>query len=137
MNRVHVRVRIGPEDYALPIESVTEVAELGEVTAVPGAPAGVLGARNLRGHVLPVIDMASLLGLSSGSPSRLVVADHDGRRAGLAVDAVAGVEPLPDVSEEAEAKHLVGATLIDGSLVGVVDVKSVLDAVGGGHAPNG
>ena len=130
MNPVHVRVRIGPEDYALPVESVTEVAELGDVTPVPGAPAGVLGARNLRGQVLPVIDMAAMFGLSSGSPNRLVVADHNGRRAGLAVDAVAGVEPLPDISEEAESKHLVGATLIDASLVGVVDVKSVLDAVG-------
>jgi purine-binding chemotaxis protein CheW len=127
---IHVRVRIGPEDYALPIESVTEVAELGEVTPVPGAPADVLGARNLRGHVLPVIDMAAVFGLSSGSPSFLIVADHDGSRAGLAVDAVAGVEPLPDVSEEAESEHLLGATLIDAGLVGVVDVKSVLDAVG-------
>jgi len=134
VNRVHVRVRIGSEDYALPVESVTEVAELGDVTPVPGAPAGVLGARNLRGHVLPVIDMAALFGLASGSPSRLVVADHDGRRAGLAVDAVAGVEPLPDISEKAESRHLVGATLIDASLVGVVDVKSVLDAVGAGAA---
>lgn len=130
MNRVHVRVRIGPEDYALPVESVTEVAALGDVTAVPGAPTGVLGARNLRGQVLPVIDMAVVFGLSSGSPDCLVVADHNGRRAGLAVDAVTGVEPLPDVSEEAESKHLVGALLIDASLVGVVDVKSVLDAVG-------
>lgn len=130
MNRVHVRVRIGSEDYALPVESVTEVAELGDVTPVPGAPAGVLGARNLRGQVLPVIDMAAVFGLSSGSPRCLVVADHDGRRAGLAVDAVASVEPLPDLSEEADSKHLVGATLIDASLVGVVDVRSVLDAVG-------
>jgi purine-binding chemotaxis protein CheW len=132
MSRVHVRVRIGPEDYALPVESVTEVAELGDVTPVPGAPAGVLGVRNLRGQVLPVIDMATVFGLASGSPGRLVVADLDGRRAGLAVDAVEGVEPVPDISEEAESKHLVGATLIDGSLVGVVDVKSVLDAVESG-----
>jgi purine-binding chemotaxis protein CheW len=130
VNRVHVRVRIGPEDYALPVESVTEVAELGDVTPVPGAHAAVLGARNLHGQVLPVIDMAAVFGLSSGSPNCLVVADHDGRRAGLAVDAVAGVGPLPDVSEEADSKHLVGATLIDASLVGVVDVRSVLDAVG-------
>jgi chemotaxis signal transduction protein len=109
---------------------VTEVAELGDVTPVPGAPAAVLGARNLRGQVLPVIDMAAVFGLSSGSPSCLVVTDHDGRHAGLAVDAVAGVEPLPDISEDAESRHLVGAILIDAGLVGVVDVQSVLDAVG-------
>jgi purine-binding chemotaxis protein CheW len=124
-------VRIGPEDYALPVETVTEVAELGDINPVPGAPASVLGTRNLHGQVLPVIDMAAVFGLTSSDPKRLVVADHDGRRAGLAVDAVEGVEPLPDTSEEVHAKHLVGATLVDASLVGVVDVKSVLDAVGG------
>jgi len=130
VNRVHVRVRIGSEDYALAVESVTEVTELGDVTPVPGAPAAILGARNLRGQVLPVIDMATVFGLSRCSPTRLVVAEQDGRQAGLAVDAVAGVEPLPDISEEAESEHLTGATLIDASLIGVVDVKSVLDAVG-------
>lgn len=134
MNGVHVRVRIGPEHYALPVESVTEVAELGEVTPVPGAPAGVLGARNLRGQLLPVIDMAALLGLSRGNPTRLVVAEQDGRRAGLAVDAVAGVEPLPDASEETESRHLAGAVMIDTSLVGVVDVQSLLDAIEPGAA---
>jgi purine-binding chemotaxis protein CheW len=130
MSHVHVRVRIGSENYALPVECVTEVAELGDVTPVPGAPTGVLGARNLRGQVLPVIEMATVLGLTSSTPSRLVVAESDGRRAGLAVDAVAGVEPLPELSEETESKHLAGAALIDASLVGVIDVRSVLEAVG-------
>ena len=43
------------------------------------------------------------------------------------MDSVAGVEQLPDASEEIESRHLVGAALADGALVGVVDVDSVLD----------
>ena len=58
MIAVHVRLRVGRERYALPIENVLEVAELGSLSALPGAGAAVLGVRNLRGQVLPVFDLA-------------------------------------------------------------------------------
>jgi chemotaxis signal transduction protein len=45
------------------------------------------------------------------------------------VDSVAGVEQLPDATEEVESDHLAGAALTDGKLVGVIDVASVLDRV--------
>ena len=54
----HVRLRVGSELYAIPIENVLEVAELGELSAVPGAEPVVLGVRNLHGQVLPVFDLA-------------------------------------------------------------------------------
>jgi hypothetical protein len=44
------------------------------------------------------------------------------------------VEQLPEVSEEVDTRHLVGAALADGALVGVIDVQSVLDAVEGSNA---
>jgi chemotaxis signal transduction protein len=122
-------VRVAEEHYALPVADVLEVAELGDVTPVPGAGAAVLGVGNLRGQVLPVVDLASLIGLPAGQPARMVIAEHGGRRAGLAVDSVDGVEDLPDASEEIDSRHLAGAALTDGALVGVVDVGSVLDAV--------
>jgi purine-binding chemotaxis protein CheW len=130
MTVLHVWVRVAGEDYALPVDDVLEVAELGDVTPVPRAPTAVLGVRNLRGTVLPVVDLASVLGLSgSNAPARIVVADEGGRSAGLAVDSVVGVEQMPEDLEEVEPPHLVGAALTDGALVGIVDVKSVLDAV--------
>ena len=129
MSALHVRVQVADEHYALPVADVLEVAEVGALTPVPGAGAAVLGVRNLRGQVLPVVDLAAIFGLAAATRARMVIAESHGRRAGLAVDAVAGVEELGDASEEIGSRHLLGATLADGALVGVVDVGSVLDAV--------
>jgi chemotaxis signal transduction protein len=89
----------------------------------------VLGVRNLRGQVLPVVDLATIFEVAPGKAERIVIAERDGLRAGLAVDAVAGVEQLPEATEEVGSGHLVGAALADGALVGVIDVESVLAAV--------
>jgi purine-binding chemotaxis protein CheW len=130
MTSLHVWVRVAGEDYALPVEDVLEVADLGEIAPVPGAHPAVLGVRNLRGSVMPVVDLASVFGLPKpASPERIVIAEHNGRTAGLAVDSIAGVEPLPEASEEVDSPHLLGAALADGALVGVVNVRSVLDSV--------
>ena len=129
MSGLHVRVRVADEHYALPVADVLEVAELGEVTPVPAAGAAVLGVRNLRGQVLPVVDLATVFELRPTQPERIVIAERGGLRAGFAVDAVAGVEQLPEASEEVDSRHLAGAALTDGTLVGVIDVGSVLQAV--------
>ena len=129
MSRLHVRVRVADEHYALPVADVLEVAELGDVTPVPGAGPAVLGVRNLRGQVLPVVDLATIFEVAPGKAERIVIAERGGLRAGLAVDAVAGVEQLPEATEEVGSGHLVGAALADGALVGVIDVESVLAAV--------
>jgi len=129
MSGLHVRVRVAGEDYALAVAEVLEVAEVGEVTPVPGAGAAVLGVRNLRGQVVPVVDLATVLGLPGRSaPNRIVITGRGGHKAGLAVDEVAGVEELPELSEDIESPHLTRAALADGGLVGVVDVDSILAA---------
>jgi chemotaxis signal transduction protein len=129
MSELHVRVRLGGEHYALRVEDVLEVAEYGEAAAVPGAPATVLGVRNLRGSVLAVVDLAAIFDVArTGSPQRVVVVEHRGRRCGLAVEEVLGVDSLPDAREDVDSPHLSGAVLVDGALVGLVDVGTVLDA---------
>jgi purine-binding chemotaxis protein CheW len=128
MTDLHVRVRVADEDYALPVTDVLEVADIGDITPVPGSHNAVLGLKNLRGTVITVVDLAAVMQLSAIEPrQRVVVAEEGGRHVALAVDSVAGVEPVPKPSETVESPHLVGAALIDGSLVGVIDVKSVLD----------
>ncbi|HWE81849.1 MAG TPA: chemotaxis protein CheW [Gaiellaceae bacterium] len=129
---VHVTMRVGNETYALPIENVVEVAEVGDVTAVPGAGPGVLGVRNLHGQVLPVFDAAHVLGSRRANrPERLLVATHRGSLAGLAVDAVMDIAPLDAEFEPADADHLACAGLVDGCLVGVVDIESIYGALRG------
>jgi purine-binding chemotaxis protein CheW len=127
---VRVRLQVGDETYAIAIENVLEVAELGDLTPVPGAGPIVLGVSNFHGQVLPVFDFAHVLGASrDGSPSRLLVAERDGRLAGLAVDGVTDVAPIAGELENAESDYLTHAVLEDGRLVGVVDVDRVFAAL--------
>jgi purine-binding chemotaxis protein CheW len=123
---VYVNVRVGGEAYALPIESVLEVAELGDLTTLPGAGTGVLGVTNFHGQVLPVFDLAHVLGSpTSDRPERVVIADHAGLLAGLAVDEIASVGSFDAELEATESDYLTSAALEDGRLVGVVDLDRV------------
>jgi purine-binding chemotaxis protein CheW len=136
MSGLHVRVRAANEQYALRVEEVREVAELGEITPVPGANASVMGVRNLRGQVVPILSLARVLDVPDGpAPQRIVIAEDSDRKAGLAVDEVIGVEELPEPSEEVASPHVVGAALAEGSLVGLVDVPSILDTIQGQPEP--
>ena len=142
----YVHMRVAGEAYAIPVEHVLEAAELGYVRAVPGSRPELLGIRTLRGQILPVVDLARLLGVrSTAAPSRLLVAEARGFRVGFAIDEVSGIGDLPDVTELGELGELapsadvagassgllVGATLSEGELVGVVDVPRVFDSLDG------
>jgi purine-binding chemotaxis protein CheW len=132
---VHVHVRVGSERYALPVENVLEVDRLGEIAPVPGAGGASLGVRSHHGRVLPVFDLAGVFGIPrEGVPQRIVVAADAGRRAGLAIDEVIDVGPLPEVTEESVSRFLSGSTLADGKVVGIVNVRGVLDALESGDA---
>jgi purine-binding chemotaxis protein CheW len=129
---VHVRLRVASETYAMPVEFVLEVAELGDIAPVPRSRPEMLGVWNLRGQILPVVDLALLLGIPRAAPPRrLLVAEAGGRRAGFAIDEVSGVGELADPAEEAESDLLVGATLAEGDLIGVINVPRVFDSLDG------
>ena len=135
MSRIHVRVSVGRESYSLPVANVREIAVVGDIAPLPGAPASVLGVLNLHGKVLPVIELADVLGVpASDRARRIVIAEDAGRLAGLAVFAVSGVEVMPEATEAAGSGHLTGAALVDGALVGAIDVAAIFDAIQGGRA---
>ncbi len=140
----YVRMKVAAEAYAMPVEHVLEAAGLGRVRAVPGARRELLGIRTLRGQILPVVDLARLLGVHrTAPPTRLLVAEARGFRVGFAIDEVNGIGDLGDLAElgetgelgmpaeGAESGLLAGATLSDGELVGVLDVPRVFDSLDG------
>jgi purine-binding chemotaxis protein CheW len=104
--------RLGTEEFGVPIDSVQEIVRVPEaLTHVPKAPAAVEGVINLRGSVLPVVDLRRRLGLPTvprNDGQRIVVFLIRGVRTGFIVDAVAevlkvprhAIEPAPALSTE-------------------------------------
>ena len=110
--------RLGGEEYAVMVDDVREVVKLRDVTAVPNAPAHVLGVISLRGRMLPVIDLFKRLGLTPGvrdGKSRIVVVSPDEEDAGLVVDRVTGVlRILPDAIKPSPEHVEQGAEFLRG-----------------------
>jgi purine-binding chemotaxis protein CheW len=104
--------RLGTEEFGVPIESVQEIVRVPEtLTHVPKAPPAVEGVINLRGTVLPVVDLRRRLGMATvarNDGQRIVVFLIHGVRTGFIVDAVAevlkvpraAIEPAPRLSAE-------------------------------------
>jgi purine-binding chemotaxis protein CheW len=119
--------RAGGERFALPLEAVREVVlPQPPFARVPRSGPAVAGAMNLRGRVVPIVDLARLLGLphaSIGGPAQVLVLGADRPSVGLLVGAVAGVEPLAPEAERAPAR----ATCGDGSAACVRGVAAARD----------
>lgn len=125
MSDVHVHLRVGAERYALPVADVRSIVDMEGLTPVLGMPAAVLGLRPLDGALLPVVDLAALLGVAGEGPARIVVAESAASDLGLAVDEVLDVAELPAL-EDGASGPLRGTALLDGQLVGAIDLAAVL-----------
>lgn len=133
-------LRIGAEEYGLPLAFVEEVVRLPErLTRVPKAPAFIEGVLNLRGRVTPVIDQRSRFGADfagAAARPRVVVTTVDGRQAGFIVDSVTEILSLSEAQLEetpalaADAGRLFNriATLDGGErLILLIEPKEMLD----------
>jgi len=94
----HLSFRVRQASYALPIDLVREIIEYNEVTTVPMMPAFIHGVINLRGNVVPVMDLAARFGFELTVPGKRtciviieLVLDDQNQRIGLVVDAVDAV----------------------------------------------
>jgi purine-binding chemotaxis protein CheW len=107
--RQYVLFRLGTEEYGLPIERVQSIIRYEVPTPVPHAPEFVEGVINLRGQVIPVLDLALRL---LGSPlERIVVAESDSGLVGLAVDSANEVATIAiDAIMEPPASALTAET---------------------------
>ena len=134
------------EEYGVPVASVREVSRVAEITRVPQAPEHIRGVMNLRGRILPVLELRTRLGhpplTAPGPKARVVVAEIHGRVLGLLVDAVAQVlkipsdrvVPPPDDARSAAADYLTGVAQLDGRLIILLDLERMLQPGPAPHA---
>ncbi len=92
-----LRFSLGPHLCGFNISEVREVLRIAAITPLPKAPAFVEGVINLRGDIIPVIDMRKRLGFEPGAytfPNRILITSLHGHTAGLIVDEVSGVAQI-------------------------------------------
>jgi len=134
-----VGFRIGSETFGLPISLVHEIVRPPEITNVPHAPEYVEGVMNLRGRIVPVIDLRRRFGGSPGEhtgKTRVLVVDVDSRAVGLMVDSAsevlrisdAQIEPPPNVFSDEGTNFVTGVAKYEGRLIILVDLKRVLQS---------
>ncbi|MEK6638578.1 MAG: chemotaxis protein CheW [Pseudomonadota bacterium] len=122
---------IGEQTFGIDIMAIREIRAWTPTTALPGVPDYVCGVVNLRGTVLPVIDLRALLGWGNTSPSArhvIVVVRVNDKLHGLIVDAVndivsideAELQPPPNILGDQTATLILGLAAIDNRMVMVL-----------------
>lgn len=141
--RQHLSFSIAGTDYGVPILKVKEILQYEEPTRVPGTPASIRGVLNVRGAVVPVVDLGVKFGKGAAEPTKrtcvLVVETHAGVDAltvGVLADAVnevvdlrpEDVEPPPAFGAGIRLDYLVGMGKVGKGFVLLVDIDRVLTA---------
>ncbi len=92
-----VGFRLGDRDYAFPIDQTREIVELKTITPTPEVPSHVAGVSNLRGQIIPIVDLQRLLIPDSPrtQSKQAVVVEVDGQLTGCLVDSVTRVVRIP------------------------------------------
>ena len=128
---------LASERYGVQIDQVQEIIRLPAITRLPKAPEFVDGVINLRGRVIPVVDLRTRFGLGRGErtkESRIVVVDVGGQTIGMVVDGVSevlripgdAVEPPSPVATTVESAYIRGVAKLEGGLIILLDLSRVL-----------
>ena len=133
----YLTFRLMAEQYGVPIETVREINRVGEITPVPRTPDFVKGVMNLRGKIIPVINLRVRFGMPSQDYTRdtcIIVIDTDFGQVGMIVDAVKEVadldqnqiEPPPVLGNEKTMSFIRGMGKLEDKVIILVDVVSAL-----------
>lgn len=129
--------RVGDQEFCIDIMAVREIRGWTPTTRLPHAPGYVRGVVNLRGAVLPVIDLAARLGLPSTEPTAkhvIIVAEVGTQVIGMLVSAVCDIltlgetelQPTPDIAAGAARACLQGLLTTGDRMVGLLRLDQVL-----------
>jgi purine-binding chemotaxis protein CheW len=129
--------RIGAQEFCVDIVSVREIRGWTPATALPHSPAFVRGVINLRGAVLPIVDLAARLGLPAieANSRNVVIVTQIGRQiVGLLVDAVSeiltvaeeAIQPTPDVASEMAKTFVRGVLAMQSRMISLIALDDLL-----------
>jgi len=132
-----VSFKLREEEFAVDILQVQEIIRLQEITNVPNAPAFVEGVINLRGRVIPIIDLRKRFALESvdhSKSTRIIVVMIDNVNVGLIVDEVSEVlripedtvEPPPPIVAGIESDYIKGVGKLEDRLLILLDLGKIL-----------
>jgi len=132
-----IAFRIGDQEFCVDIMSVREIRGWAPATPLPRTPSFVKGVINLRGAVLPIIDLGARLGLKTSEPTArhvIMVVNIGERTVGLLVDAVSDiinmsddlVQPTPDVASDQVKTFVKGLFALEGRMVSLIALDRVL-----------
>ncbi len=133
-----VSFNIGSEEFGVDILKVQEINRMVEITRVPQAPGYVEGVINLRGKVIPIIDLRKRFSLElkeHDKNTRIVVVDIGGNIMGMIVDSVSEVlrlpadtiEPPPELVTGINSEYIKGVAKLDDRLLIFLDLSKVID----------
>jgi len=136
---------LGREQYGLPVLKVREIIRYCNITPIPQMPEYVKGVLNLRGKIIPVLDLRVKFQLANTANTDLTciivvqttLADRTSTLMGLVVDAVeevvnltaADIEPTPDFGGAVEADYILGMAKVKGQVKTLLDIDRVLRTV--------
>jgi purine-binding chemotaxis protein CheW len=136
-NQQLVVFSLASEEYGVAITQVQEIIRQPDITRIPGMPVFIEGVINLRGRIIPVIDLRKRFGLEQKDASdktRVVVADANAQTIGLVVDSVSEVvnlpkdqvDPIPPTIASIDAEYLSGVGKLEKRIVVLLDLAKLL-----------
>lgn len=133
-----VSFKIGSEEFGVDILKVQEINRMVEITKVPQAPHYVEGVINLRGKVIPIVNLRKRFNLELkeyDKNTRIVVVDIGGNIMGMVVDSVSEVlrlpsstiEPAPEIATGVNSEYIKGVAKLEDRLLIFLDLSKVID----------
>jgi purine-binding chemotaxis protein CheW len=135
--RQFISFSVGDEEYGLELLRVKEVIRVREITWLPKAPSFVKGIINLRGDVIPIIDLRDKFGLEARghtATTRVIVVEVEGRLMGMVVDSASQVvripadqiDPPPPVVGGFSREFITGVGKLEDKLVILLNTDAIL-----------
>ncbi len=138
----HLTFVLGREHYGVPVFKVREIIRLCDIVPLPQMPDYIKGVLNLRGRIIPVVDLRVKFGLTTPRDTELacimvvevVLSDKSASLMGVIVDAVedvvnisdSDIEQLPEFGAATAADYILGLAKIKGSVKALIDIDRVL-----------